>query len=237
MIDNLELTNRQLNKLLLNKVYSGGESIVCDGDNPFSLYKIFFRYGHIVPMSKNKLKKIELLDQMNLDYMIKAIRTVSYNDMIIGYEMSSDYSFDTYKPYQLNSNELICFLENTKYILEYFQENGIIYGDVNFRNILLDRDTMDILFCDIDNIKIGNYSMDVLPVDLINFDSNCGKDNQVHAYMHNIMTLDAFNLDIYCSSNFSINRHFKRGAKKVILSMQDDSVFRNEYLINYIKKA
>ena len=237
MIPNKNFSKEDLYKFILqNKVYSGGEAIICESDNPYTLYKVFSKFGDLIPMSENKIKKLQLLYEKDLDYMVKPIITISCNDMIVGYEMTSDYSFNTYKHYQLTKEELIEFLEQTKSILEYFQDNNIIYGDINFRNILLNRNNMDILFCDIDNIQIDDYFMDVVPYDLINYETSNGIDSSVHAYMHNIMTLKAFNLDMYCSSNFVINKHFKRGARKVILSMQEENKFNSEYLISYIKK-
>lgn len=236
MIPNKILDKKEVNKLLINKVFSGSEAIICESDNPFTLYKVFTKGGIIQPMGKNKEKKIELLHQLQLDYSVKPIRTISYNDIVIGYEMTSDYSFDSYKLYQFTKDDLYIFLEKTKDILEYFSNKGIVYGDVEPRNILFNRETKEIQFCDMDNIQIGDLMMDVIPYNLCPYDYKYGIDDGVHSYMHNIMTLKAFNLDIYFSSRFSINRHFKRGAKKVILSMQDDEIFTKEYLIKYIKK-
>ena len=233
MIPNLELNKKQINSLFNEyKIFSGGEAIICESGNPSTLYKIFSKKGKITPMSENKKLKIELLFDMQLDYMIKPTSLISFDDVVIGYEMTTDYDFDTYKPYQLSNEELIEFLSKTKSILKYFQNNGITYGDVDFRNILLNRHNMEILFCDIDNVKINDYPMDIIPGDLINVDL----DENVHAYMHNIMTLKAFNLDIYCSSNFVIKRHFKNKGLKIILSMQKNTTVNDEYLIDYVKR-
>lgn len=233
MIPNLQLNKKQINSLLNeHKVFSGGEAIICESDNPCTLYKFFYKNGKIATMEKNKVLKIKLLFDMQLEYMVKPTKLLSFNDEVIGYEMTTDYDFDTYKSYQLSNKELIDFLYKTKEILIYFQNKGVTYGDVDFRNILLNRNTMEILFCDIDNVKINDYPMDIIPSDLINFDL----DGNVHAYMHNIMTLKAFNLDIYCSSNFAIKKSFKNNGLKIILSMHDKKSFNDEYLIDYIKK-
>lgn len=233
MIPNIELSKKQIYNLLNEqKIFTGGEAIVCESDTSYSLYKIFSKNGIIYPMGENKEAKIKLLFDMQLDYMVKPIKTLSFQDIIIGYEMTSNYIFDTYKAHQLSNKELIDFLYKTKMILKYFQKYNIIYGDIDFRNILLNRDTMEIIFCDIDNIKINNYPMDTIPSELVNFNF----DSKIHSYMHNIMTLKAFNLDYYCSSSFAIKKHFKNGAKKIIFSMQNDENFEDKYLIDYIKK-
>ena len=62
-----------------------------------------------------------------------------------------------------------------------------------------------------------------------------GIDESVPSFMHNLMTLRAYNLDIYCSSSFEIRKHFKRHAKRIILQMQQPDNFNNEYLISYKK--
>ena len=237
MIPNIELTHEQLNYLLVrNKITSGGEAIICESDNPHTLYKLFWNYHKQLPMLENKVKKIELLSQMQLDYSVRPLRTISFNNMIIGYEMTADYDFNSYKLYQLSEDELVHFLKETKNILEYFSSKGIIYGDVNARNILFNRNTGEIKFCDIDNIQIGNYQIDRIPYNLAYYEELRGIDYDVHSYMHNLMTLEAYQLDLYYSSNIDIFRTFKYPAYKIMDSMRNPNEFDGRYLIRYKRK-
>lgn len=236
-IPNIVLNEKQAHELLTrNKIITGGEATVCESDNPHTLYKLFAEHGKPKPMGNNKEKKISLLYQMQPDYSIRPISTISLNDMIIGYEMSSDYYLRSYKLYQLSNDELLYFLKETKKILEYFSSKGIIYGDIEPRNILFNRNTGEIKFCDMDNIQIGNYKMDILPGDLIEYDMMRDIDDGVHPFMHNIMTLKAHNLDLYCSSDREMRKIFKHPAKKILSSMKEPQKFNDEYLVKYLKK-
>ena len=145
-IPNIELTEKQVYELLSkNKIFSGGEAIICENDSPFSLYKIFYDHERILPIGINKVKKINELYKMQLDYSVKPLATISLNDVIIGYEMTSDFDLESYKLYQLTGDELLYFLKQTKHILEYFLNHGIIYGDIDPRNILFNRKTTHII--------------------------------------------------------------------------------------------
>ena len=237
IMPNLELTEEQIHGILTrNRLFSGGEATICESDNPYSLYKIFTKLGKAIPMGLNKEKKIELIYDMQPENSVQPLRTISLNDVIVGYEMSSEYDFETYKLYQLSDEERLHFLKESKRILEYFSNKGIIYGDIEPRNILFNRDTGEIKFCDIDNIQIGDYPMDKLPFNLMEYDKMRGIDSGVHPYMHNHMTLRAFDLDYLCSSNYAIRQVFKRPSKKIISSMKNVTKFNDEYLITHIKR-
>lgn len=236
-IPNIKLTEKQVQELLTrHKLVTGGEATICDGDNPYTLYKLFSEYGIPKPMGDNKEKKIISLYQEDLDYSVRPVSTISLNDMIIGYEMINEYDFDNFKLYQLSRDELLYFLKESKRILEYFSNKGIIYGDVEPRNILFNRYTGEIKFCDMDNTQIGIYPMDKLPYSLIEYDKMRGIDNGVHPYMHNIMTLRAFELDLYCSSKSDVKKVFERHANSIIKSMRDPREFNDEYIVTYMKK-
>lgn len=236
-IPNIKLNEKQVQELLTrHKLVTGGEATICDGNNPYTLYKLFSEYGIPKPMGDNKEKKIISLYQEDLDYSVRPVSTISLNDMIIGYEMINEYDFDSFKLYQLSKEELLHFLKESKRILEYFSSKEIIYGDVEPRNILFNRYTGEIKFCDMDNTQIGIYPMDKLPYSLIEYDKMRGIDNGVHPYMHNIMTLRAFELDLYCSSKSDVKKVFERYANSIIKSMRDPREFNDEYIVTYMKK-
>ena len=53
--------------------------------------------------------------------------------------------------------------------------------------------------------------------------------------MHNLMTLDSCNLDLYCSSKLSLRKVFKRKGTKTINSMLNSLGFNDEYIVNHIR--
>ena len=237
MIPNKELSVNEFKKIInYQKINFGGEAIICESDNPYTLYKIFSHCDDIKSISENKLRKLELLYELNPKYTIQPISTISLNDVIIGYEMSTDFGLETYKTYQLSPYELKYFLNETKKILEYFSSIGIIYGDINPRNILFDRNTGEIKFCDMDNISINGLHMDTLPFNLQYYETERKIDESVHAFMHNIMTLRAIGLDSFWASRWDLKKNLKRPGYKTVLTMSKPKNFNNEYILPYVKK-
>ena len=237
MIPNKNLCESEFNKIVnYQKINFGGEAIICESDNPYSLYKIFNYKDMPKYIGENKEKKINLLYDLKPKYSIEPIQTISLNDVIIGYEMSTDFGLETYKTYELSPEELKYFLTKTKEILEYYSSIGIIYGDVNPRNILFDRDTGDIKFCDMDNISINGLPFDVMPFSLETYRAEREIDFSAHPYMHNIMTLRAVGLDSYWATRFDIRKHFKRPAVKIVSSMAKPNNFKGGYVVDHIKK-
>ena len=79
-IPNIKLTEKQVQELLTrHKLVTGGEATICDGDNPYTLYKLFSEYGIPKPMGDNK-KKIISLYQEDLDYSINPVSMISLNE-------------------------------------------------------------------------------------------------------------------------------------------------------------
>lgn len=236
-IPNIVLNENQVKTIMTRgRIVSGGEAVICRGNNPYTLYKIFNSVGKAIPMSNNKEKKVIRLYEREIEHSVKPVSTISLNGILIGYEMVDEYDFDSYKLYQLDKEELMHFLKETKNILEYFSSKGIIYGDMEPRNILFNRGTGEVKFCDMDNIQIDELEMDIFPYSLIEYNETRGIDDGVHPYMHNKLVLGAFDLDLYCSTNFALKKVFKRPGRKIIESMRNPLDFKGEYAIEYIKK-
>ena len=237
MIPNKAITRSQFYNLVdYQKLTSGGEATICEGDTPFSVYKLFYHSSTPVAMPENKIKKISRLYDMQLKHSVQPLCTVSLDDVIVGYEMTSDVDLTKTQLCFLPFEEKKYFLEKTKEILEYFSSLGIIYGDVEPRNILFDRNTGRIEFCDMDNIAIGDLPMDLLPNHVTDYNVSRPIDENLHPYMHNLMTLKSFGIDTYWASRRELRTHFKRPAIRTIKSMKDPSNFNNEYIIQYLKK-
>ena len=237
MIPNKAITRSQFYELVdYQKLTSGGEATICESDTPFSVYKLFYHCSTPVAMPENKVKKIQMLYDMQPLHSVTPLCTVSLDDVIVGYEMTSDVGLTKAQIGFLPFEEKKYFLEKTKEILEYFSSLGIIYGDVEPRNILFDRNTGRIEFCDMDNIVIGNLPMDLLPSSVIDYNTSHPIDPNLHPYMHNLMTLKSFGIDTYWATRKELRTHFKRPARKTIKTMKNPADFNNEYIVQYLKK-
>ena len=236
-IPNIVLDEKQVREIMTRgKLFSGTEAVICRGNNPYTLYKIFNKLGNPIPMGDNKEKKIIRIYDREIDYSVKPVSTLSLDGVLIGYEMVDEYDFDTYKLYELMPEEVMQLLKETKKVLEYFTSKGIIYGDMEPRNILFNRGTGEVKFCDMDNVQIDNCKMDVFPYSLIEYNETRGIDDGVHPYMHNRLVLGAFDLDMYCSSKFALKKVFKKTGRKIIESMKTPKEFKEEYVLTYMKK-
>jgi len=237
ILPNTNIDEKELYCLLKKgRINRGNEGIICKGQNPNTLYKLFVNQGNPVAMGDNKEKKIIELYKKQISYSVKPVGTISFKNMIIGYEMIDEYNLDKYELYELNKQELIYFLKETKKILEYYSANDIIYGDIEARNILFNKITGEIKFCDMDNIQINQYKMDIIPYKLNYYKEFRKIDSGVHSYLHNLMTLDAFYLDCFYSSKWQLRKLFSYDGLKIIKSMQEPINFNNDYLITKIKK-
>ena len=238
-LPNKKLSEKEiLASLLRGKLYGGAEACICESDKEYSVYKIFAENGVILPMGDNKEKKINLLYERDLDYTTKILSTLSYNGEIVGYEMLYDEDLISVPSYNLifNTKDVIYFLKKTKDILEYFKDKDLLYGDVAVRNILFNRKTGEIVFCDIDNVQLDQYKMDILPFDLFDYRDRRGIDYGVHPYMHNKMLLGLFGYDEFCTDARLFRKYLKFGAKNVIVSMIKPEEFDERYLVDYIRK-
>ena len=238
LMPNIKLTEDDFKRILTRyKICSGGEGTVCDSNTYGTVYKLFEEHGKPKPMGDNKEKKVVDLYHRQLFHSTIPLSTISINDIIVGYEMTTDYDFEKYKLIQLSREEVIHFLRRSKEVLQYFTSKGIIYGDVEPRNILFNRSNGEVMFCDMDNVQTSRYPMDRLPYQLIGYDALRGIDDDVPALMHNHMTLNAFDLDSYCSTKYSLKKVFKRHSVEIVKSMNDPREFTGEYLVDYLKKC
>ena len=222
----------------------GGEAVICKGNRSDTLYKIFYDEKKKQPriMSDNKYQKI--LHQFNqpLDYSVQSLSTISLDDELIGYEMTYDVEDEAMTP-NLPRQELITYLRQARNILEYYASKDIIYGDIKANNILVNRRTKTVKFCDMDNIQLGQY-----PIDLVGYDLSCFKaehgsiDDTSDAYMHNLLTLEqlsykekTFQSILYTLSAGNRPKHYQKQAYRIMQQMVRAESFQGEYLIQYVK--
>lgn len=225
---------------------TGGEGIICRSQRPDTLYKIFVDYETVTPtgLPDNKYKKILELYERRLKGSVHPLSTVSLNDELIGYEMTFDEDDMTLDKIFLFRGSLIKALQDTSEILKYFASEDITYGDVKANNILINRRTHEAKFCDMDNVRMGDYPIDLLSYHVDSFITTEADINAtVDAYMHNLMTLQYLN-DPTASYNKILSnikegkykRAYKKEARPTLASMPIPEQFTGEYLAPYVKK-
>ena len=238
-IPNIELTEQQVKELITkHKINFGAESIICEGNKSYTLFKIFTKNNFPIQMSDNKEKKILKLYELSLEHTTIPLATISMNGILIGYVMLNFEEYRTYKLYEFlfNKETLLHYLKEVRKILDSFDKYNIIYGDMNERNILFNIATGHTIFCDMDNAQIDNLPIDKYPFSICQYRDIRGIDKGIHPYTHNQMLLRAFELDEYFITNAHIRKLFKIGAKKIIESMKNPEIFNDKYLMDYIKR-
>lgn len=233
-----------------NRIFTdgGAESIICTTDKANTLYKFFVNpyTRQLIDMPDNKHKKIMAIYQKNLEYSVKVLSTISVGGYLVGYEMSYNPTNIPFLSLDISREEKIFFLERVREGLDYYASQGIVYGDIHGNNILLNLASGQIEFCDIDNIQIGDYPMDVKGRTLTNFLKEYGTmDSVADIYMHNLFTLKRLDFPTPNSTYHKILTTLEIGiypslvndeGRRVLESMITPRSFTKEYVIQYIKK-
>lgn len=244
---NINLTSAEYQTMLdYCRYQTGGEGILFKGMRPDTLYKIFVDYETTTPigLSDNKFNKVLAMYENPLEDSVQPLSTISIDGNLVGYEMTFDEQDTTLDQIFLTRKQLIDALKGTSRILQYYARNDITYGDVKSNNILINRKTKRTKFCDMDNVRYGQY-----PIDLItdHIESMLAPeqdiDERVDAYMHNLMTIQMLNapqLDydqiLYQLSEGKFRKSYKKEASEALATMASPKPFNGEYIIQYVKK-
>lgn len=192
-MENLDLTIKELENIKKRKRGSGIESSIYEATE-HSLYKIF-RADYDKEILKNKKRKLEALDSKEqVQFLKNPIKTLSLNGSFIGYEVEAnpyDIVWDTKSlPLEIKIN----LLQDLKEKLAILAANGVIYMDLRKRNLLIDKSTGQLSFCDIDSAQVDNIPSDVT---LTSVKSENDLYNQsAHIYLHNLFTLDELTMQV-----------------------------------------
>lgn len=238
-IPNTNLSKKEVRNILTSAYYNyGGESIICRTDNPHTLYKIFRNGKKVGRMSENKFQKIKRLHELSLEHSTIPVGTLSQKGELIGYEMTFDKNDTRFCPSSFPKDIRIRFLEETKDILEYFASKNIVYGDIAYRNILYNPTTGEFKFCDMDNIQLEDYPIDLISRtgSLATYVNECGITTKTDAYMHNGMTLSTLGIEYPFFCEEDIEDCFASPAENIIDSMITPHSFTGEYLVKYLRK-
>ena len=244
-IPNITLTIDEFFDMDDQEFAHGGEAVIFRTEKPNTLYKFFKDHnGNYIDMSDNKFKKILELYKLKLESAVRPLSTISVNGHLVGYEMTYNPDSVTLKNSGFDRQQKIAILKRTKEILEYFRTQDITYGDVKSNNILIDRKTGTIEFCDMDNIRIGDYPMDLVAEYVQPFEK-CDKIELCDAYIHNLMTLQQLGFPNNYPTFREVARtlakdiyppNFNKEAIPIFESMVIPRKFTGEYVVQYVKK-
>lgn len=249
-LPNINLSLDEYFNITENRVFTdtGSESIICATDKVNTLYKFFVNpyTRQLIDMPDNKYKKIMTIYQKDLEYSVKVLSTISANGYLVGYEMSYNHKHIPFLSLDLSSTQIISFLERVKQGLDYYASQDIVYGDIKGNNILIDLKSGEVTFCDMDNIQIGDYPIDIKGPTLLHFLKEYGTiDSVADIYMHNLFTLKRLGFPTYDPPYLEIITTLENGiypnivdddGKRVLESMRAPKSFTKEYVIQYIKK-
>ena len=256
-LPNIELSRTDVSDLLRFDARKYSEAFLCNFSSNRILYKICcipdylkdeddelnvvrYRYSlsDVCDMSDNKFAKIKKLYEMQLEHAAIPIATITMDGRLVGYAMNFYYK-DVAKPLRRSREYLIEYLRRSKAILEYFASKDIIYGDVAHRNILVNCTNMDMHFCDMDNVSLGQYPIDMETKPLIIYRRQRGIiDSECDAYMHNLMTITDFHIATKPNflSRMLVDRRFSSTGKIIYESLSTPETFTGEYIIDHIKE-
>lgn len=249
-IPTIKITEALLEQQLLSSTYAtGGEAIICETTESDTLDKFFVdpTTREVTYMPENKQRKIERLYQMDLDEGVRPHAIICASGRIVGYRMLKPKGYIALEKAVLTRKQKVAVIRNSQQALETFAKHDITYVDIKSDNILVNPKTSQIMYCDMDNIRLGEYDVDLKSRDVMRiFEIHGQIDEQVSAYTHNLLTLQqlGFKEEIpeYSSDILlAIKRGpfptgFKQTARPIIETMPYPEQFQGEYLAKHIKR-
>lgn len=251
-LPNLDFSKQDI-QILRNRAFDyGGESVIVRSTTGSSVYKIFDDdflkdpkdLKEIEKARDNKLQKVRLLYSLdNFNNDVKVLSTISVDGNFIGYEMTYNLDDISLLMAPLTTKEKIRYLKLVKDKLLYFENYGIVYSDIKSDNILVNDKKKTISFCDLDNIQIGNYPIDIKDEIVDNFILNYGKlDEKIHSYMHNLLTLkELFNIDgnyyevLNYLENGNVSNFLNEDGNRITKELvKVDNRYSGKYVIDYL---
>jgi len=214
---------------------SGSEGYIYNILDETKLYKEF-DVQTSMKIRENKKQKIILLEKLiDTTGVIPKIDSLVNDDLaeyLMGYVMEKcsgitlDLAcFDFYKN--------LIILKKIKTYLEIFKKHNIQYIDFKGNNIIVDETNLETRILDIDNIRIEEHGVDLVPENFERYIINGGNlDFNGSLFAFNKMTYELLMLN---------NGRFYEADKKVLKfessldSDMPDSIADNEYLVDYIE--
>lgn len=242
MLDNIQLSKREVLRLREKKINYGGESIIVRPDIPNTIFKLY-RQSVSDKERENKHQKLELIDSKDIRFITKSQGVLTCEDRIVGHAYDYDRDDISFLLAPLSLEEKILSLRRIKMILNYFKRNGIIFADLKSDNILINPKTGKIKFCDMDSVQIDGLKTSIHEEYLLPLFKDGMLDERVHVYLHNLMVIDELltnTSDSYIDALEEIDlekvkRIFNRDCQKIIeYIVKRKSNYYDLYLIDGI---
>ena len=242
MLDNIQLSKREVLRLREKKINYGGESIIVRPDIPNTIFKLY-RQSVSDKERENKHQKLELIDSKDIRFITKPQGVLTCEDRIVGHAYDYDRDDISFLLAPLSLEEKILSLRRIKMILNYFKRNGIIFADLKSDNILINPKTGKIKFCDMDSVQIDGLKTSIHEEYLLPLFKDGMLDERVHVYLHNLMVIDELltnTSDSYIDALEEIDlekvkRIFNRDCQKIIeYIVKRKSNYYDLYLIDGI---
>lgn len=242
MLDNIQLSKREVLRLREKKINYGGESIIVRTDIPNTIFKLY-RQSVSDKERENKHQKLELIDSKDIKFITKPQGVLTCEDRIVGHAYDYDRDDISFLLAPLSLEEKISSLRRIKMILNYFKRNGIIFADLKSDNILINPKTGKIKFCDMDSVQIDGLKTSIHEEYLLPLFKDGMLDERVHVYLHNLMVIDELltnTSDSYIDALEEIDlekvkRIFNRDCQKIIeYIVKRKSNYYDLYLIDGI---
>lgn len=242
MLDNIQLSKREVLRLREKKINYGGESIIVRPDIPNTIFKLY-RQSVSDKERENKHQKLELIDSKDIKFITKPQGVLTCEDRIVGHAYDYDRDDISFLLAPLSLEEKILSLRRIKMILNYFKRNGIIFADLKSDNILINPKTGKIKFCDMDSVQIDGLKTSIHEEYLLPLFKDGMLDERVHVYLHNLMVIDELltnTSDSYIDALEEIDlekvkRVFDRDCQKIIeYIVKRKSNYYDLYLIDGI---
>ena len=242
MLDNIQLSKREVLRLREKKINYGGESIIVRPDIPNTIFKLY-RQSVSDKERENKHQKLELIDSKDIKFITKPQGVLTCEDRIVGHAYDYDRDDISFLLAPLSLEEKILSLRRIKMILNYLKRNGIIFADLKSDNILINPQTGKIKFCDMDSVQIDGLKTSIHEEYLLPLFKDGMLDERVHVYLHNLMVIDELltnTSDSYIDALEEIDlekvkRIFNRDCQKIIeYIVKRKSNYYDLYLIDGI---
>lgn len=212
---------------------SGKEGTVYEYSNDIAI-KIF----NANTLLHSKFEKIALLHNAPIEYFATIPKKLVATNTQFGYSMKNMNGYTTLlELIKLSYKSKISILFQIKEIIEIFHnQKDIIIGDIRYENILVKQN--DLVFCDVDNFKIGDINPEILNIyGKQYFKKYQQYDEGLDIFSFNILSL----LFIFGISNEGIvdcilntEKLENPRIKELFMSVLEDEKYTKEYFIDGI---
>lgn len=200
-VRNLRISQKDYEYYRNRRFAMGGEGTIAYFDSNKVIKLFHNNFGQkeeeqIEKIRERKFRKIAIYATMeDLKNPLRITDFVTYQDKFVGYvqTLAPGYSLKGLSS-DLDIEEKLYILRQTKDILLDFHNNNIIYGDVRSDNIVYDPDSKIVTFVDVDNAQIEGIEPELKNGSLGYFYEQHGSfDEVVDSIEHNILTIQMLN--------------------------------------------